>query len=182
MTAKDDVPADYVPELLPRLVRELLYPRYFYDEIVAESKKHGADPRLVLACLMIPASVGWAKSTSRQRILDHVTVKNFGVQSPRSQSNSIRMQGGSGYSIIRGCRVDVSGGRAIWTENSSTRYIVVGNTTTLTTGETEFSETAKLQREGRKDDAIRAFESLIARYPRTWIDTVSRARLAELRK
>jgi hypothetical protein len=62
-------------------------------------------------------------------VLDHVTVKNFGLQSPRSTSNSIRMQGGSGYSIIRGCHVDVSGGRAIWTENASSRYIVVGNTT-----------------------------------------------------
>jgi predicted amidohydrolase len=52
----------------------------------------------------------------------------------------------------------------------------------LTVGESEFSDAAKLQREGRKDDAIRAFESLIARYPRTWIDRVSRERLAELRK
>jgi len=51
VTTKDDVPADYLPELLPRLVRELLYPRYFYDEIVAESKKHGADPRLVLSIM-----------------------------------------------------------------------------------------------------------------------------------
>jgi hypothetical protein len=40
------------------------------------------------------------------------------------------MQHGTGYSIIRGCHVDVSGGRAIWTEGSTTRYIVVGNTTT----------------------------------------------------
>jgi hypothetical protein len=62
-------------------------------------------------------------------VLDHLTVKNFGLQSPRSQSNSIRMQRGTGYSIIRGCRVDVSGGRAIWTANPSTRYVVVGNTT-----------------------------------------------------
>jgi hypothetical protein len=61
-------------------------------------------------------------------VLDHVTVKNFGQQAPRSASNSIRMQGGTGYSIIRGCTVDVSGGRAIWTENPTSRYIVVGNT------------------------------------------------------
>lgn len=51
-----------------------------------------------------------------------------------------------------------------------------------TEGESEFSEAARLQRDGHKDDAIRAFESLIARYPRTWIDRVSRERLAELRK
>jgi soluble lytic murein transglycosylase-like protein len=45
------VPDDFVPELLPRTVRELLYPRYFYDRIVAEAKKHGADPRLVLSVM-----------------------------------------------------------------------------------------------------------------------------------
>jgi hypothetical protein len=61
-------------------------------------------------------------------VLDHVAVNNFGVQNPRSGSASIRMGGGSGYSIIRGCHVDVSGGRAIWTENASSRFIVVGNT------------------------------------------------------
>jgi soluble lytic murein transglycosylase-like protein len=45
------VPNDFVPELLPRTLRELLYPRYFYDRIVAEAKKHGADPRLVLSVM-----------------------------------------------------------------------------------------------------------------------------------
>ena len=45
------VPDDFVPELLPRTLRELLYPRYFYDRIVAEAKKHGADPRLVLSVM-----------------------------------------------------------------------------------------------------------------------------------
>jgi soluble lytic murein transglycosylase-like protein len=45
------VPDDFVPELLPRVLRELLYPRYFYDRIVAEAKKHGADPRLVLSVM-----------------------------------------------------------------------------------------------------------------------------------
>jgi tetratricopeptide (TPR) repeat protein len=45
------VPDDFVPELLPRRLRELLYPRYFYGLIVAEAKKHGADPRLVLSVM-----------------------------------------------------------------------------------------------------------------------------------
>jgi soluble lytic murein transglycosylase len=45
------VPDDFIPELLPRTLRELLYPRYFYDLIVAEAKKHGADPRLVLSVM-----------------------------------------------------------------------------------------------------------------------------------
>jgi len=52
----------------------------------------------------------------------------------------------------------------------------------LTKGESEFSEAAKLQREGRRAEAITAYQALIAQYPRTWIDTVSRTRLEELRK
>jgi len=36
---------------LPRIARELLYPRYFYDFIVADSKTFGADPNLVLAIM-----------------------------------------------------------------------------------------------------------------------------------
>jgi transglycosylase-like protein with SLT domain len=51
VVARDDIPGDYLPPLLPRLVRELLYPRYFYDVIVAESEKHGADARLVLSIM-----------------------------------------------------------------------------------------------------------------------------------
>lgn len=51
-----------------------------------------------------------------------------------------------------------------------------------TEGEVKFGAAAKLQREGRKDDAVRAYEALIAEYPRTWIDRVSRERLAELRR
>jgi hypothetical protein len=60
-------------------------------------------------------------------VLDHVTVKNLGVEASRTVSNSIHLAHGSGYSILRGCRVDVSGGRAIWTQHSTTRYIVVDN-------------------------------------------------------
>jgi soluble lytic murein transglycosylase-like protein/Tfp pilus assembly protein PilF len=51
VVAREEVPEDYVPQLLPRLVRELLYPRYYYDVILAESRKHGADPRLVLSIM-----------------------------------------------------------------------------------------------------------------------------------
>ena len=40
-------PPDYVPALLPPAVAELLYPRYFDEEIQRESTAHGADPRLV---------------------------------------------------------------------------------------------------------------------------------------
>lgn len=61
--------------------------------------------------------------------LDHVTVQHCGVQATRSTSNSIHLHNGSKYNIIRDSRVDVSGGRCIWTQNSSIRYIVVGNHT-----------------------------------------------------
>jgi len=39
------------PDKLPRIARELLYPRYFYDYIVDDSKTFGADPVLVLAIM-----------------------------------------------------------------------------------------------------------------------------------
>jgi soluble lytic murein transglycosylase len=45
------VPRDYVPELLPLTVRQLLYPRYFYDYISEDAKSFGTDPTLVLAIM-----------------------------------------------------------------------------------------------------------------------------------
>jgi len=47
----NSVPRDYVPELLPLAVRQLLYPRYFYDYISDDAKSFGADPTLVLAIM-----------------------------------------------------------------------------------------------------------------------------------
>jgi hypothetical protein len=47
----NSVPRDYVPELLPLTVRQLLYPRYFYDYISDDAKSFGADPTLVLAIM-----------------------------------------------------------------------------------------------------------------------------------
>jgi soluble lytic murein transglycosylase len=47
----NSVPRDYVPELLPLSVRQLLYPRYFYDYISEDAKSFGADPTLVLAIM-----------------------------------------------------------------------------------------------------------------------------------
>jgi len=47
----NSVPRDYVPELLPLTVRQLLYPRYFYDYISEDSKSFNADPTLVLAIM-----------------------------------------------------------------------------------------------------------------------------------
>ncbi|MBV9497234.1 MAG: lytic transglycosylase domain-containing protein [Acidobacteria bacterium] len=45
------LPTDYVPELLPQSVRQLLYPRYFYDAIEEDSAKYKADPTLVLSIM-----------------------------------------------------------------------------------------------------------------------------------
>jgi soluble lytic murein transglycosylase len=45
------VPNDYVPELLPLVVRQLLYPQYFYNYIVDDSRHFGADSTLVLAIM-----------------------------------------------------------------------------------------------------------------------------------
>jgi soluble lytic murein transglycosylase-like protein len=45
------IPDDFVPQLLPALLRRLLYPRYFYDAILDEARRHGADPRLVVSIM-----------------------------------------------------------------------------------------------------------------------------------
>ena len=45
------VPADFHPELLPNVVRQLLYPRYFYDFIAGDAKRYEADPTLVLSIM-----------------------------------------------------------------------------------------------------------------------------------
>ncbi|HEV8238049.1 MAG TPA: transglycosylase SLT domain-containing protein [Thermoanaerobaculia bacterium] len=47
----EQVPDDYVPQLLPRELRELLFPRYFYDWIADDAETYGADPRLLLAIM-----------------------------------------------------------------------------------------------------------------------------------
>ncbi len=51
----------------------------------------------------------------------------------------------------------------------------------LTVGEEEFRQADALLRDGRTDDAARAFAELSQRYPATWIDRVARERLARLR-
>jgi soluble lytic murein transglycosylase-like protein len=45
------VPEDYHPDLLPLVVRRLLYPRYFHSFIVRDAEKHGADPTLLLSIM-----------------------------------------------------------------------------------------------------------------------------------
>lgn len=45
------VPGDFHPDLLPEVVRRLLYPRYFYSFIAEDAKKFAADPTLVLSIM-----------------------------------------------------------------------------------------------------------------------------------
>jgi hypothetical protein len=47
----NSVPRDYHPDLLPLTVRELLYPRYFYDAIAEDAKTFHTDPTLLLAIM-----------------------------------------------------------------------------------------------------------------------------------
>jgi soluble lytic murein transglycosylase-like protein len=49
--AAQGFPPDFLPALLPKVVAELLHPRYFREEIAARSAAHGADPRLVLSIM-----------------------------------------------------------------------------------------------------------------------------------
>jgi hypothetical protein len=45
------VPSDFHPDLLPGVVRQLLYPRYFYTFIAEDAKRYEADPSLVLSIM-----------------------------------------------------------------------------------------------------------------------------------
>ena len=51
----------------------------------------------------------------------------------------------------------------------------------LTTGEEEFAQADALIRDAKTAEAIQALQTLIARYPRTWIDRTARERLDQLR-
>jgi predicted amidohydrolase len=50
----------------------------------------------------------------------------------------------------------------------------------LTVGEEQFRKAVALAREGKRDEAIAAFERLIREYPDSWIDREARARLVRL--
>jgi len=66
---------------------------------------------------------------STMSYVDRVTVRRFGRKEARSSGGSIHMATAGGYAIVRGCRVDVGGGRCIWTQNSGKRYLVLDNFT-----------------------------------------------------
>jgi hypothetical protein len=52
----------------------------------------------------------------------------------------------------------------------------------LTVGEEEFKQAGALERAGKSNQAIRAFERLRKEYPGTWIDRRAQERLAKLQK
>ena len=45
------VPDEFHPDLLPEIVRRLLYPRYFYPFIQADADRYDADPQLLLSIM-----------------------------------------------------------------------------------------------------------------------------------
>lgn len=45
------VPQDFHPDLLPAVVRQLLYPRYFYEFIAEDAERYDTDPALVLSIM-----------------------------------------------------------------------------------------------------------------------------------
>ncbi len=45
------VPSDFHPDLLPEVVRQLLYPRYFYSYIFQDAERFDVDPALVLSIM-----------------------------------------------------------------------------------------------------------------------------------
>jgi len=45
------VPRDFHPDLLPPVVLQLLYPRYFYNYVLEDAKRYDTDPALVLAIM-----------------------------------------------------------------------------------------------------------------------------------
>ncbi len=59
--------------------------------------------------------------------IDQVTIGNCGVQTNRTTSNLLHLAHGSGYNIIHGNTLNGGGGRGIWTQESSSRYIVLDN-------------------------------------------------------
>jgi len=59
--------------------------------------------------------------------IDQVAVVHGGQRDVRAGKGMIHLQHGSGYNLIHANRVDQSGGRCIWTQNNSSRYVVLEN-------------------------------------------------------
>src|SRR5262249_22854010 len=59
--------------------------------------------------------------------IDQVTVVRGGQRDVRAGKGMIHFQGGRGYNILHANTVDQSGGRCIWTQQSSPRYVGIQN-------------------------------------------------------
>jgi hypothetical protein len=66
---------------------------------------------------------------STMSYVDHVTIRNFGVEATRIGSGVIHMTGNGGFAIVRGCTIAMAGGRGVWTK-SGRRYLVIDNAVT----------------------------------------------------
>ena len=59
--------------------------------------------------------------------LDGVTAQHFGVGTTRTGKGAVHLSGNGAFGVVRGCRVDGTGGRAIWTQNAGRRYLMLNN-------------------------------------------------------
>jgi parallel beta-helix repeat protein len=59
--------------------------------------------------------------------LDRITVQNGGQRDVRTGGGMIHLQNGGGYNILHANTVNNSGGRCIWTQQNSARYVVLEN-------------------------------------------------------
>ena len=69
--------------------------------------------------------------------------------------------------------------RKVPQETSIEQAVRIANAA-LTVGEGQFARAEALMRDGKTQQARRAFQALIAKYPRTWIEYASRKRLARM--
>jgi parallel beta-helix repeat protein len=65
--------------------------------------------------------------SSKMVDVDHLTVLNGGQRDHRTSKSMIHLTSGGGYNILYRNTVDMAGGRCIWTQSSSSRYVVLEN-------------------------------------------------------
>lgn len=65
--------------------------------------------------------------SSKMVSVDHLTVLNGGLRDHRTSKSMIHLTAGGGYNILYRDTVDQAGGRCIWTQSSSSRYIALEN-------------------------------------------------------
>ncbi|HZY62924.1 MAG TPA: right-handed parallel beta-helix repeat-containing protein [Edaphobacter sp.] len=65
--------------------------------------------------------------SSKMVNVDHLTVLNGGQRDVRTSKSMIHLTAGGGYNFLYRNTVDQAGGRCIWTQSSSSRYVVLEN-------------------------------------------------------